>query len=136
MITNILFAFTQTRVHLSGHIEETDASKGSYDADSGTFTICVQKVNKGEHFQNLDFITALLTPSQSKKHDVSRPVVEVISNENAGSEEEDYSDEEGNEWYIEQCPFEEPTEAFLLSAPHYGFANKVSAAFQNFQVKR
>ncbi|XP_034255496.1 protein SHQ1 homolog [Thrips palmi] len=123
------------RVHLSGHIEETDASKGSYDADNGTFTICVQKVNKGEHFQDLDFLTALLTPNQSKKHDLSRPVVEVISNENLDSVEEDCSDGESNEWYIEQCPYEEPSEAFLLSAPHYGFANKISGAFQNFKTE-
>lgn len=124
------------RIHLSGHIEETDASKGSYDADSGTFVLSVQKVTKGEFFENLDFITALLTPSQSQKRDIAKPVVEVIdcNNENDENNGED-SDEDGSEWYIDQCPYDEPSEDFLLSAPHYGFANKLSGAFQNFKTE-
>lgn len=125
-----------SRLHLSGHIEETDFSKGSYDADKGTFVICVQKVSKGEHFENLDFVTSLLTPSQQKKCDVAKPIVEVVSETVEGyvDEEEESSDNEGSEWYIEQCPFEGPSEDFLISAPHYGFGNKLSGVFHNFKV--
>lgn len=120
-------------LHLSGDIEETDASKGSYDADTGTFILCVQKVTKGEHFENLDFVTALLTPGLSSKRKDVKPVIEVVSNDAVNDESEvDHSDEE--DWYIDQCPFQEPSEEFLLAAPHYGFANKISGAFQNFQV--
>lgn len=136
-LTRAFFCLFLFRLHLSGHIEETDFSKGSYDADKGTFVICVQKVNKGEHFENLDFVTSLLTPSQHKKSDIAKPIVEVVSEsvEKDENEEEECS-ENGDEWYIEQCPFEEPTEDFLLTAPNYGFGNKLSGVFQNFKVNR
>lgn len=125
------------RLHLSGHIEETDASKGSYDADTGTFVICVQKSTKGEHFKDLDFVTALLTPSQQQKRYEAKPLVEVIGQGSECSENATCasSDEDEEEWYIDQCPFEEPSQEFLLAAPHYGFGNKISGAFQNFKTE-
>lgn len=65
------------RLNLPGEIEENDASKGDYDCDKGDFTLKFSKVNKGEHFENLDMITTLLAPAKKKNNPI--PTIEVIS---------------------------------------------------------
>lgn len=71
---NILNKFY--RLNLPGKIEENDSSSGSYDCEKGYFTLRLSKVNKGEHFENLDMITVLLEPP--KKHSVTVSSIEVI----------------------------------------------------------
>lgn len=64
------------RLNLPGEIEENDSSSGSYDCEKGDFSLRFSKVNKGEHFENLDMISSLLLPSTNKP---SIPTIEVIS---------------------------------------------------------
>lgn len=72
-----LIILINVRLNLPGEIEENDASTGDYDCDKGNFTLKFSKVNKGEHFENLDMITSLLAPSKKKKNPL--PTIEVIS---------------------------------------------------------
>lgn len=60
---------------------ENDQSKGSYDCDKGEFTLKFSKVNKGEHFENLDMITTLLAPPKTEDKETVKtgPSIEVIS---------------------------------------------------------
>lgn len=69
--------FHYNRLNLPGEIEENDASTGAFDSDKQDFTLKFSKVNKGEHFENLDMITNLLAPSKKKKNPL--PTIEVIS---------------------------------------------------------
>lgn len=66
------------RLKLPGKIHETESSSGSYDCEEGVFALRFEKVNKGEHFENLDMITTLLVPS--KKKTLNIPNIEVIGN--------------------------------------------------------
>jgi hypothetical protein len=45
---------------------EMGASNGMYDADEGKFILTVEKVNKGEHFPNLDLVSTLLVKKTNK----------------------------------------------------------------------
>lgn len=53
-------------------------ASGSYDCDTGTFLLKFPKVNKGEHFENLDMITILLAPPIEKTRVNIGPSIEVI----------------------------------------------------------
>lgn len=64
------------RLQLPGEIEENNSSSGSYDCEKGDFTLHFSKVNKGEHFENLDMITTLLAPPKKKSTVI--PNIEVI----------------------------------------------------------
>lgn len=66
------------RLELPGKIHETESSSGSYDCENGVFTLRFEKVNKGEHFENLDMITTLLASSKNKTFNI--PNIEVIGN--------------------------------------------------------
>jgi protein SHQ1 len=55
---------------------EMGASNGMYDADDGKFILTVEKVNKGEHFPNLDLISTLLV-KKTKKFP-SKPNIRVL----------------------------------------------------------
>ena len=63
------------RLNLPGDIEENDSSSGSYDSEKGDFTLKFSKVNKGEHFENLQMITSLLAPPRVRN---TVPTIEVI----------------------------------------------------------
>jgi len=63
---------------LPGPVEETESSKGKYDSDKGIFILTVEKVNKGEHFPDLDLMTALLAPPKTENKLV-KPLIEVVS---------------------------------------------------------
>lgn len=63
------------RLQLPGKIEENDSSSGAYDCEKGDFTLSFSKINKGEHFENLEMITSLLAP---KKKSTVIPNIEVI----------------------------------------------------------
>lgn len=64
------------RLQLPGEIEENDLSSGAYDCEKGDFTLRFSKVNKGEHFENLEMITTLLAPPKNKSTII--PNIEVI----------------------------------------------------------
>lgn len=57
-------------------MESDDLTKDCLYED-GIFTLKFLKVNKGEHFENLDMITSLLAPPKKKEKLV--PTIEVIS---------------------------------------------------------
>ena len=63
------------RLQLPGKIKDNDSFAGTYDCDKGDFTLSFSKVNKGEHFENLEMITSLLAP---KKKSTVIPNIEVI----------------------------------------------------------
>ncbi|XP_066591162.1 protein SHQ1 homolog isoform X2 [Prorops nasuta] len=127
------------RLKLPGEIEENDESSGSYDCEKGDFVLKFSKVNKGEHFENLDMITSLLAPSKKKNN--TAPTIEVIGNPSAKSEDinenlNDTSDsndaDAGDNWYIHQQAPDENV-SLLINAPKYGFANKMSGILTTFE---
>ncbi|XP_015122901.1 protein SHQ1 homolog [Diachasma alloeum] len=127
------------RLKLPGKIIENDDSKGSYDCDTGTFTLKFSKLNKGEHFENLDMITTLLAPPKKNK-DVA-PTIEVIGNPAAQHEDgvdplsegpDQGDDDDGDDWFIPQVSVAPGVSNILSGQPKYGFANKVSGALTSF----
>ena len=46
-------------------VTETMAASAKYDISTGVLTIVLPKVTPGQHFDNLEMITKLLTPSRS-----------------------------------------------------------------------
>jgi len=64
------------RLQLPGKIEENDDLSSVYNCEKGDFTLCFSKVNKGEHFKNLEMITSLLAPPKNKSTVI--PNIEVI----------------------------------------------------------
>ncbi|XP_011298682.1 protein SHQ1 homolog [Fopius arisanus] len=128
------------RLKLPGEIVENDDSKGSYDCDSGTFTLKFSKVNKGENFEGLDMITTLLAPP--KKKDIV-PNIEVIGNPAAPHDDEldplvndpeQENDNDGDDWFVPQVPVAPGVSHILSGAPKYGFANKISGALTSFEA--
>jgi protein SHQ1 len=55
---------------------EMGASNGIYDADDGKFILTMEKVNKGEHFPNLDLISTLLV--KKTKNFPSKPDIRIL----------------------------------------------------------
>ncbi|XP_072749378.1 protein SHQ1 homolog isoform X2 [Anoplolepis gracilipes] len=127
------------RLQLPGEIEENDSSSGSYDCEKGDFTLNFSKVNKGEHFENLDMITILLAPPKKKSTVI--PNIEVIGNpansaniddslnDNAATNNDDSEDN----WFIPQNNSLENVKV-LIGSPKYGFANKISGALIAFEA--
>lgn len=74
------FFFGFYRLHLPGEIMEMGASNGIYDADDGKFILTVEKVNKGEHFPNLDLISTLLV--KKTKNFPSKPNIRILGKSN------------------------------------------------------
>lgn len=72
--TNV-YVLESFRLHFPGQIKETEYTSGKYDSDKGQFTFIVNKVNKGEHFPDLDLISKLLIPPN--KHRSVQPGIEV-----------------------------------------------------------
>lgn len=64
------------RLQLPGKIVEDEWSFGAYDSEKGDFALRFSKVNKGEHFENLEMITTLLISSKDKS--IVIPNIEVI----------------------------------------------------------
>ncbi|XP_034934864.1 protein SHQ1 homolog [Chelonus insularis] len=121
------------RLKLPGEIIENDQSSGSYDCNSGQFTLKFSKVNPGEHFDNLDMITTLLAPPKQKKNFVS--TIEVIGNPAVTNENSlvDNDTTNGNEWFYPQTNLNNNPIVNLLEGPRYGFANKIVGALESFE---
>ncbi|XP_011871376.1 PREDICTED: protein SHQ1 homolog isoform X2 [Vollenhovia emeryi] len=121
------------RLRMPGAIEENSTSSGDYDCEKGDFTLRFSKVNKGEHFENLDMITTLLAPPKSAGAII--PNIEVIGNPSAASAdicEGNALDDSGNEWFVPQDNV--PEVQFLVNSPKYGFANKKSGILHAFEA--
>ncbi|KPJ03609.1 Protein SHQ1-like [Papilio xuthus] len=74
------------RLRLPGSIVENDRAKGSYICDSGDFNLTFDKVNPGEHFENLDMITSLLAPREIPE--INPNLVEMLEESGIAGEEE------------------------------------------------
>ncbi|XP_020293073.1 protein SHQ1 homolog isoform X2 [Pseudomyrmex gracilis] len=128
------------RLKLPGKIHETESSSGSYDCEEGVFALRFEKVNKGEHFENLDMITTLLVPS--KKKTLNIPNIEVIGNPSADldidenlndNDTTDTSQNTSNDTLsFPQSDVKEHA-SILIDSPKYGFANKISGALTAFE---
>lgn len=64
-----------SRLHLPGPVVEDDKSKGSFDATSGDYIVTLSKLVKGQHFEDLDMINALIKPPSGK----SVPSIELLN---------------------------------------------------------
>ncbi|XP_026823927.1 protein SHQ1 homolog isoform X2 [Ooceraea biroi] len=121
------------RLKLPGEIEENDSSSGSYNCESGTFSLKFSKVNKGEHFGNLDMITTLLAPP--KKRSTIIPNIEVIDSADVAENLNDNvtaDNDNSEEWFFPQN-VPQTTENVSFLNPKYGFANKLSGALHAFE---
>ncbi|XP_012529997.1 protein SHQ1 homolog isoform X2 [Monomorium pharaonis] len=132
------FLFTATpyflRLQLPGKIEENETSSGAYDCEKGDFTLRFPKVNKGEHFENLEMITTLLAPPKKKSTII--PNIEVIGNPSVASADIDegnaVGDSRNNCFMPQDNLIGNPT--ILINSPKYGFANKISGALTAFEA--
>ncbi|XP_018403060.1 PREDICTED: protein SHQ1 homolog [Cyphomyrmex costatus] len=136
--TDFLFFSTPyfLKLQLPGKIEENDSSSGAYDCEKGDFTLHFSKVNKEEHFENLEMITSLLAP---KKKSTVIPNIEVIGNPFVASTDmsENNVDNSGNNCSPPHDNFVGNAMS-LINSPKYGFANKISGAliaFENIWIK-
>jgi protein SHQ1 len=64
-----------SRLHLPGPVVEDDKSKGSFDATLGDYIVTLSKLVKGQHFEDLDMINALIKPPSGK----SVPSIELLN---------------------------------------------------------
>ena len=139
------------RLHLPGNVVEDDRSKCSYDVDSGWLSITLSKQKTGEHFDNLDMLTKLLTPKSTSQVSYSCANVEVLESSSFDTDKvlteskqddtekvsttdvkDDHIDEDDVEldWFIEQTPFIESNSAETLLSKDlysYGFAHQKSS---------
>lgn len=129
------------RLALPGEIEENDLSSGSYDCEKGIFSLRFSKVSKGEHFENLDMITTLLSPPKKKSTII--PNIEVIGNpsvdsadtdENFNNDNDIASNDDSDKWFFPQDnPYLTENVTLLTDSPKYGFANKMSGSLTAFE---
>lgn len=106
------------RLNLPKPIKQTDTSRGKFDAETHDFVIFIDKVNKDEHFPDLDMITKLLQPPTKKNVNLAQ--IEVLSEEIS----------EDSEWYSEQDT-EEKTG--LVNSSGYGFGNQITDYLESTQ---
>jgi protein SHQ1 len=71
------------RLNFPGNVVEDDASSAAYDPVSGYLTVTLTKETSGESFPDLDLLAKLLAPRTSKENIPQRPIIEVVSNEDA-----------------------------------------------------
>lgn len=117
------------RLYLSGEVVEDGREHADYFVDDGEFEIRIPKLVKGEHFENLDMITKLMTPS-SKNADrgiKAQTLIQVIEDNSNAANLEEYDDDD-IDWTVEQVPVSSdlPQVSPLLS---YGFNEKASNVF-------
>ena len=104
-----------------------------WDVDSNEMTVVIPKATPGEHFDNLEMLTELLTqPKRSAVPPVGANGIEVIEERFAAGEEE--SEDEGDfDWEIPQkMPALDAGEE-LLNRSTYGFNNRHQGVFASRQ---
>ena len=114
------------RLHLPGEVEESESAGGEYQADIASFVLRCPKKNPGEHFEGLDMITKLLTPSGDTQ---VRANIEELDAEN----EEDEDEEEIDFFYEQRMPEQEQTMNITESTSEfgYGFNFSKTGVFKN-----
>ncbi|KAK4290660.1 hypothetical protein Pmani_036459 [Petrolisthes manimaculis] len=114
------------RLTFSGKLMDSELEQHSakFDADVGAFIIVCQKESQGQHFPNLDMLTALLTPHGATG--VNIPSIEVVG----GDEAEDEEGEGEFDWTYQQ---KLPDENVVTAGHKYGFANKLTGVFTSLQ---
>ncbi|XP_013084553.2 protein SHQ1 homolog [Biomphalaria glabrata] len=112
------------RLHFPGKIQEDEKSTSKYDVDTGQLTVRVTKQTKSEHFEGLNLLTKLLTPKTNLVLHAS-PEIEVLTSDVAAAEVPETEEDEEN-WYIEQNLQEDDHVNLSLTGPKYGFANRKS----------
>lgn len=104
------------RLHLPGKLEDNDNSKSSFDSDTGEFNFTYEKLNAGEHFPDLEFITKFLCSKVDVKDGEHK--IEII----------------GEQHNIQDIPKENSIEYGFAMRGGYNF-NSVSAEFlEIFQI--
>jgi len=103
------------RLNLPGEVGE-DGSKSKYEVESGNYIIHAKKVQTGQHFEDLDLLTTLLTTKTSG--DVkSTPLIEVIDSNG--------SDATGNNESVDDIS--------KMLDYGYGFANQKCNVYDKLQ---
>lgn len=114
------------RLNLPGDIVDNDEAKAHFDAATNEFKIKCPKVVKGSHFEGLDMLTSLLQPKGQR--DIGEKNIEVVgASSDDTNEEEDESQDEQFDWFIDQEIQTESEES--LSGSKYGFGLKHSGLF-------
>ncbi|RWS09579.1 protein SHQ1-like protein [Dinothrombium tinctorium] len=117
------------RLSLPANVVQNGNETVTWDADSNTFCVKLPKLNEGEHFEDLDMITKLLTVSDDMKMKTFlAPKVEVSDS----CEKNDCEcDEEEYDWHFEQKQWTE-SDQLSLNGEKYGFANNYTGVFARF----
>ncbi|XP_075229566.1 protein SHQ1 homolog [Lycorma delicatula] len=129
------------RLHLPGHVEDTDEPTVHYNADMGHFNVVLTKTVPGENFEDLDLIAKFLSPLKNRRVNI-KPDIQVLSsstNDNVDNSGDDDNNNEGNsdgssdEWLIDQqvpSPIlQSVSETVNFNKSKYGFANKMDNVF-------
>ena len=108
--------------------------KARWDVDSNEMTVVIPKATPGEHFDNLDMLTQLLTqPKRSAARPVGASGIEVIEEPLTAAGEEE-SEEEGDfDWEIPQKMPELDAAEDLLNRSKYGFNDRHEGVFASRQ---
>jgi len=118
------------RLHLPGEVEEAETAGGEYQADIASFVLRCPKKVPGEHFDGLEMITQLLTPSGDKQ--MKNQVEELDA---ADDDDVDVDSEDEIDWYYEQRPHQEDLDPLLVTESTadfgYGFNFAKTGVFKN-----
>ncbi|CAI2369515.1 unnamed protein product [Moneuplotes crassus] len=126
----------------SGKLKETgEENKSEYDIEKHQLKCQIEKMTKGEHFENLDMVTSLLSKMPAPREDLNeeekqeilktatdhnRPLVEVISSTN-NDEEMEMEEVKGPVPTMEDMDFK------LIKKYTYGFNNLYQEVFTHRQ---
>ncbi|XP_053201495.1 protein SHQ1 homolog [Panonychus citri] len=113
------------RLHLPGKLATQDGSeKIDWDGEKNEFVISLLKATEGEHFNDLNMLTKLLTKPNHQKNIKLNSGIEVLDQE-VTEDQEDY------DWYIDQSEWTEDEQKSLMGEK-YGFANRYSGILSRF----
>lgn len=139
------------RLHFTNRLIEDGRECAEYE--KGFFRIKVPKLNEGEHFDDLNMLTKLLTlPGKSS---AKAPSIQLIGESDSTNVDDkisndikdDDEEEEGIDWHIEQTlandeeddddniggDDDDAMKKLSLSCPKYGFANMRQGVFKTLQ---
>ena len=126
----------------SGQLKETgEGNKSEYDMEKNQLRCQIEKVTFGEHFENLDMVTSLLSKFPAPKKDLeeeekekiikaasdnNRPLIEVISSTTNEDQEMEVEEEK-------QTVTIEDMDVKLIKNFNYGFNNLYQDIFKHRQ---
>ncbi|EJD05971.1 SHQ1-domain-containing protein [Fomitiporia mediterranea MF3/22] len=138
------------RLAFPAPVVEDDASSAVYDPTSGYLTVSLTKAMPGEHFKDLDVLAKLLAPPK-RDEPAPHPIIEVISSQDAGTEEHVSDDDISevtrdlsldqrevleaveNDWHLPQQVPETavPSSVSLSTERRYGFLDAYTGYFKH-----